>query len=141
MKFTRSTLPGAAWLCLAAALLVQGCAQKGTWDGVYTVDKTGRAKACVSSPALPPDGTTVLATMNTNNDGGWCGIVANRQGKAYDSYLLEVHPAHGRVYAHHVGQDTRIDYTPDPGYVGPDRFSVRLIPGNAVVESNVTVVR
>jgi hypothetical protein len=45
------------------------------------------------------------------------------------------------VYAHHVGQDTRIDYTPDPGYVGPDRFSVRLIPGNAVVESNVTVAQ
>ncbi len=46
-----------------------------------------------------------------------------------------------RVLAHHVGNDTRIDYTPDPGYVGSDEFAVRLIPGNAVFDAAVSVSR
>ena len=62
-------------------------------------------------------------------------------GVAYDSYLLVMRPAHGKIFAHHVGTYTRIDYTPDVGYVGPDKFAVRLIPGNAVVEEAVTVTR
>ena len=50
-------------------------------------------------------------------------------------------PSHGRVFAHHVGNNTRIDYTPDPGFVGTDSFAVRLIPGNAVFEAALTVTR
>jgi hypothetical protein len=38
-----------------------------------------------------------------------------------------------------VGTNTRIDYFPDPGYVGPDSFAVRLIPGNAVIQARINV--
>jgi hypothetical protein len=129
-------------LCLAViAPLVAGCAKQGVWDGIYTSDKAGGAKTCVVPQAAPPDGQTVLAQMRVSDEGGWCGIVTNHGGAAYDSYLMVVRPVHGRVYAHHVGTNTRIDYTPDAGYVGGDRFSVRLIPGNAQIESTVTVTQ
>jgi hypothetical protein len=41
---------------------------------------------------------------------------------------------------HQVGDDTRIDYTPDRGFTGTDSFAVKLIPGNAVIRITVTVV-
>ena len=44
-----------------------------------------------------------------------------------------------QVYIHSVGDTTRIDYTPAKGYAGPDKFTVRLLPGNAVVRATVTV--
>ena len=43
------------------------------------------------------------------------------------------------VYIHPVGDDTRIDYTPDLGFSGIDSFVVRLLPGNPVLRVNVTV--
>ncbi len=79
--------------------------------------------------------------MQVSNEGGWCGITANRGGAAFDSYLLDVRPVHGRVFAHRVGGNTRIDYTPDRGFVGTDQFAVRLIPGNGVIQGAVTVTR
>lgn len=59
----------------------------------------------------------------------------------YDSYLMVTRPAHGRVFAHRVGNNTRIDYTPDAGFTGADSYAIRLIPGNAVVEATVTVTQ
>jgi hypothetical protein len=129
-------------LCLAAtALLTQGCVQQTAGPGIFTIDTQGGAKTCVASNAAPPDGQAVLAQMQVSDEGGWCGILANHNGAAFDSYLMEIRPSHGTIYAHHVGNNTRIDYTPETGFVGTDRFSVRLIPGNAVIESAVTVVR
>ncbi len=107
--------------------------------GIFTMDR-GSARSCAPS-AAPPDGKSSLAQMQVSNEGGWCGITVNRGGVAYDSYLLVTRPAHGRVFAHHVGSNTRIDYRPDAGFAGADRFSVRMIPGNAVIEVSVNVTR
>jgi len=142
MKYPRLTLPGSAWLCLAAtAVLGLGCVQQPVWDGIFTIDKTGGAKTCVAPAAAPADNQAVLVQMQVSNEGGWCGISANHGGAAFDSYLLVARPAHGTVYAHHVGANTRIDYTPDPGFAGADKFAVRLIPGNAEIQAAVTVTK
>jgi hypothetical protein len=143
MKLTRTTLVGTPWLCLAAsALLMQGCAPKQpTWNGIYAIDAAGGARTCVAPPVTMPDGQAGLVQMQVSNEGGWCGETLSHSGVAYDSYLLVTRPSHGRVFAHHVGNNTRIDYTPDPGFVGTDSFAVRLIPGNAVFEAALTVTR
>jgi hypothetical protein len=143
MKQTRLTLPATAWLgLLSIAALVQGCAQQaGVWSGVYAIDARGGAKTCVAQPAEPPDGKTVLDQLQVSDEGGWCAIIATHNGRAFDSYLLVTRPAHGRVYAHRVGTSTRIDYTPDTGFVGADGFAVRMIPGDAIIEGAVTVTR
>jgi hypothetical protein len=78
--------------------------------------------------------------MTLGNDGGWCGLTVRQSpGKPYDAGLLSVRPSHGSVLIHEVGDDTRIDYTPDHRYVGSDTFTVKLIPGNAMVSVSVSV--
>jgi hypothetical protein len=143
MKLTQSTLFGAPWLCLAAtALLIQGCAPKPpAWNGIYAIDAGGGARTCVAPTTSVPDGQTVQAQVQVSDEGGWCGETLSHNGAAYDAYLLVTAPSHGRVFAHHVANNTRIDYTPDRGYVGTDRFAIRLIPGNATFEAAVTVTQ
>jgi hypothetical protein len=143
MKLTRTTLIRTPWLCPAAiALLLQGCApQPPAWNGIYAIDAAGGARTCTVPPVSMPDGQAGVVPMQVSNEGGWCGETLSRNGAAYDSYLLVTRPSHGRVFAHHVANNTRIDYTPDPGYAGTDSFAVRLIPGNAVFEAAVTVTR
>lgn len=142
MKSTQTALVGTPWLCLAAtALLLQACAPKPTWNGIYAIDAAGGARICVAQPVTLADGQAGVVQMQVSNEGGWCGETLSHNGVAYDSYLLVTRPSHGRVFAHHVANNTRIDYTPDPGFVGTDSFAVRLIPGNAVFEAAVTVVR
>jgi hypothetical protein len=141
MKRTRNTLMGTSWLCLAvAAVLLQGCKQQqSAWNGIYAIDATGGARTCVVPPVSLPDGQAGVVQMQVSNEGGWCGETLSHNGVAYDSYLLVTRPSHGRVFAHRVGNNTRIDYTPDTGYVGSDSFAVRLIPGNGVFQAAVTV--
>ena len=143
MKLTRTILIGTPRLCLAAtALLLQACAPKATTsNGIYAIDAAGGAKICVAPSVTLPDGQAGRVQMQVSNEGGWCGETLSHNGLAYASYLLVTSPVHGRVFAHHVGNNTRIDYTPDPGYVGTDSFAVRLIPGNAVFEAAVSVTR
>ena len=133
---------GKAWLCLAAAFLVQGCEQKtAEWSGFYAIDLAGGARVCSTPNASPPDGQAVAAQMRVSNEGGWCGITANRGGAPLSSYLVVSRPAHGKVFAHRVGPSTRIDYTPDRGYVGTDSFAVRLVPGEGVIQATVAVTQ
>ncbi len=144
MNFVRLILSGASWLCIAVtALLLPGCAggTPGQWNGLYAIDSVGGARTCVASTAAPADGTSVIAQIQMSNEGGWCGITVNRGGVPYDSYLLVTRPDHGKIFAHRVGKNTRVDYTPDPGFSGADRFAVRLIPGDAVLGGAVTVTR
>jgi hypothetical protein len=142
MRLNRTTLFGTPWLCLAvAALLLQGCKTQPTWNGIYAIDAAGGARTCVAPPATMPDGQVGVIQMQVSNEGGWCGATLSHNGAPYDSYLLVTPPSHGRVFAHRVGNNTRIDYTPDPGYVGTDSFAVRLIPGNAIFQAAVTVAR
>ena len=143
MKHTRFAPPATACLCLAAvALLAGACApQSAAWDGIYTVDRAGGAKTCAAPTSSPADGTAIKAQIQLNNDGGWCGMILTHGQQPYNSYLMVTRPAHGRVFAHRVGNNTRIDYTPDAGFTGTDLYAIRLIPGNAVVESAVTVTQ
>lgn len=109
---------------------------------VYAIDQSGAARQCTVSPVTPAAGKEAGATIAVRNDGGWCAIKLHQEGpKPYDAGLLTSPPAHGRVYIHIVGDDTRIDYTPDAGYAGPDAFTVSLLPGRAVIRASVTVSR
>jgi hypothetical protein len=130
-------------LCLGcAALLLQGCSPPAVgWNGLYTIDQAGGARTCVAPAASVPDGKAIVEQVQVSDEGGWCGVILNHGGSPYDSYLLATRPAHGRVFAHRVGGNTRIDYTPDTGFTGTDKFAVRLIPGNAVVEETISVTR
>lgn len=143
-----ATRSGTPFLCLAltgtlVGALLTGCApnQPAGWNGIYTIDAAGGARVCVAPTVSPSDGQTLVVPVQVSDEGGWCGIGALRAGKALDSYLLVARPAHGTVFAHHVGANTRIDYIPDTGYVGTDSFAVRLIPGDAVIQGSVTVVK
>ena len=134
-----------AWLAIAVTgSLLTGCAEQGTSSGatggrVFAVDQTGGARKCDAPRPDLADGKTSEVKMTVSNDGGWCGIVALRGGRPYDSGLLPVRPDHGKLLVHRVGDITRITYTPTRGYVGQDKFTVKLIPGDAVVNVAVAV--
>jgi hypothetical protein len=88
-----------------------------------------------------------VVPVSVGNDGGWCAISVARAGSKdtgpipYKTGLLAGRPSHGKVYIHTVGDATRIDYTPAPGYAGPDSFTVTLVPGAAVLRAEVTVAK
>lgn len=133
-------------LALAVTLAgLAGCAQQQqaaapSGSRVYYVDTQGAAELCQvpQTVALAP-GQQAEATMVVKNDGGWCGITVAQPGKAYDAGLLVGRPEHGRVHVRKVGDRTRIDYIPDAGYGGEDRFTVRLLPGNPALRVAVNV--
>lgn len=134
-----------ALLALAGAgVLLAGCAKQSAPPApvapLYAADVTGQAKLCDVPTIDPIAGRTTEAAVKVGNDGGWCGLPVHLSGPApFQSFLLTARPAHGTVFIHTVGDVTRIDYTPDRGYVGTDAFSVQLIPGDAVVHETVTV--
>ncbi len=128
----------------AAVLLLAGCqAQRPPSSAPrYSVDFRGGAKSCTAPKDLSAEaGKTTEATLSVVNDGGWCAMTLNRDGRPYDAGLLTAPAAHGKVYIHKVGDDTRIDYTPDAGFVGADQFTVKLMPTDAVLAVKVTVSR
>ena len=102
---------------------------------------TGGAKSCEVPKITPASGQTTDAAIKLGNDGGWCGLPLNQPGpKPYDAGLLVDRPVHGSVLIHEVGDQTRIDYTPDRGFTGTDAFTVKLIPGNEVLRISATVL-
>ncbi|MEJ0017701.1 MAG: GspH/FimT family pseudopilin [Acetobacteraceae bacterium] len=126
----------------ATALLVQGCADQqpsAPPARVFAADMAGAAKSCTVPPVNAAAGKTVDVAMKAGNDGGWCAVTVNNNGRPYDAGLLAAAPTRGKVLIHTVGNDTRIDYTPNPRYAGADTFTVRLIPGDATLRVAVTV--
>lgn len=123
-------------------LFLQGCAEPpkpASTTRLYASDFAGGAKLCTVPKVAPPaPGKEVTTTMTVGNDGGWCGITVDNNGHPFDAGLLVARPAHGRVLVHSVGDATRIDYTPNPGYAGPDNFSVRLLPTEGMLHTTVT---
>ncbi len=78
--------------------------------------------------------------MTLANDGGWCAVSVHQDGPTpFTAGLLTTRADHGKVYVHSVGDDTRIDYTPEPGFGGNDAFTVTLLPGNATIQVAATV--
>jgi hypothetical protein len=108
---------------------------------LYAIDETGGAKQCKVGPVHLIAGRETSATMTVGNDGGWCAITVAQEGHPYAAGLLTVGAGHGTVYVHQVGDATRIDYTPDRGFVGPDAFTVTLLPSRPVLRVGVTVTR
>jgi hypothetical protein len=129
---------------LALATLLAGCAEQARrlrGVPVYSVDQRGAAKSCTApeDKVLEPGSKTTLA-LTLGNDGGWCGLLISQPGdKPFSAGLITTLPAHGRVYVHTVGDSTRIDYTPERGYTGPDSYVLRLVPGDSTLTVNVTV--
>jgi hypothetical protein len=131
---------------LLTGVLVQSCAPgadggpAGSRLRVYAADVAGGAKVCIVPRLTPTAGQTGEATIKVGNDGGWCGVpVRQSTSKPFDAGLLTARPAHGNVLIHQVGDDTRLDYTPDRGFTGADAFSVKLLPGGVMVHVAVTV--
>lgn len=131
----------------AMALLVTGCQEpRAPRTPLYAVDFTGGAKTCTTSAVDLTGGKSADATMTLGNDSGWCAITVwqaraaqpggllGRSGtvghKPFAAGLVQARPQHGNLHIHSVGDDTRVDYTPDPGFTGTDRFAVRFLPGN-----------
>ena len=130
-------------LALAAmGALLQGCAPtpSGPPARLFEADFKGAAKTCQTPKPDTIPGKTIDASMKVGSDGGWCGLQVTHGGRPFDAELLTVRPEHGKVYVHRVGNDTRIDYTPDAGFIGADAFTVQLLPGDASVHVVVTAV-
>lgn len=108
----------------------------------YAVDFQGAAKYCtVPVGVVLNHGHTTVAALRVANDGGWCGItLAGPEHGPWAAGLLTQPALHGTVFVHTVGSYTRVDYTPNRGYAGPDRFAVTLLPGKPVLSVKVTVV-
>jgi len=134
---------------LAGMLALQACAPKPPVAGhaalpIYAIDQAGPARTCAVSPftpaAGPVAGKEATTTMTMANDGGWCAISVHQDGPApYAAGLLTTRPEHGKVFIHSVGDETRIDYTPEQRFGGNDGFAVQLLPGDAVIRVAVTV--
>lgn len=111
----------------AAALAVQGCAPQSTAP-TMTAEETneGRAATCTASAVDLAAATPATIAMT---DDGWCGpSVTEADGKAFALGLVTTRPVHGHVLIHTVSGRTRVEYTPDGRYVGPDAFTVALRP-------------
>jgi hypothetical protein len=130
---------------MAAALLAACAPPQGptaSTTRLYAIDLSGGAKQCTVGPLSPVAGKEVTAAMRVGNDGGWCAFKVAQPGpQPYAAGLVTQEPAHGRVYIHPVGDDTRIDYIPDAGYVGSDTFTATLLPGHAMIRATVSVTR
>ena len=129
---------------LMSAGLLQACSQApapaGSTTRLYAVDMAGAAKVCDAPRLSPASGEKTAVAIKLANDGGWCAIRAYQPGpKTFDAGLLLARPSHGSILIHQVGDDTRIDYTPDRRFVGNDTFTVKLLPGDATINVAVTV--
>jgi hypothetical protein len=138
-----SMRPPFAWAALIAVLLVGACGQQSgpapSRERVFAADMTGAARKCEAPRTSLTDGQTTNVEIKVANDGGWCGLMLQRDGRPYDSSLLTGRPNSGKVVVNRVGDFTRISYTPNTGFTGGDAFAVRLIPGDAIVRVTVIV--
>jgi hypothetical protein len=139
----QSRLTATLLLCATAAL-AQGCAPKQPARQParqYFVDQGGIAPTCTTSAVNLKDGQETSAEMTVGGGAGRCSFSLSRDGRAFGVGLLNKRPEHGKVYIHTVGDDTRIDYTPEATYGGPDTFTVALVPGNPSLRVAVTAIR
>ncbi|MBV9653176.1 MAG: hypothetical protein JOZ42_01295 [Acetobacteraceae bacterium] len=134
----------ATLLLVATAAIAEGCAPKAPARQAsrqYFVDQGGVAPTCTTSQPELKDGQVTAAEMTVGGGPGHCSFSVSRDGAAYAAGLLTAKPEHGEVYIHTVGDATRIDYTPQPSYGGPDGFTVELLPGSPSLRVAVTAIR
>jgi hypothetical protein len=126
----------------AIGLILQGCAANPPGASrshatIYSTDMVNKAASCSFTPLETlKDGSTNSVALTTGG-GGWCGFGVGIDGHPYTAGLLIAGAKSGKVHIHTVGDDTRIDYTPERLPVVADSFTVRLIPGNATIQVSV----
>ena len=86
---------------------------------------------------------SVPVQMTVSNAGQACSftLVNPALNAVIDASLLTRLPAHGHAETGLVNGNRQagVSYTPTPGYIGPDTFSVTLEPGAVGITVNVTV--
>ncbi len=87
--------------------------------------------------------TAVHTEMSVANSGQACEFIVldpNLQAFPTDA-LITVNPEHGRALAGFAnsGRSPAVSYLPQPGYVGPDRFTVTIEPNDHAIAVAVTV--
>ena len=102
------------------------------------------ATACSVAPFKLSYGGTTDLQMIVSNDGGYCAATLTAaNGRAFDAPLEPVPPRFGHARVIKYNGKTNVEYTPRPGFVGSDSFTVRLIergqPGYTTLSVHVTV--
>ena len=79
--------------------------------------------------------------MTVSNEGGGCWMDASRNGPPAVTTGIAEPPAHGEAQSSMLSLNLlRIVYRPNPGFVGTDRFVVRMEPYTFTAPVAVTVV-
>lgn len=122
-----------------AALALQGCKEPPPVlaPPVEPADEAGHAAKCQvdPNPVVLNGKDAVDVKLSVANDGGWCAVRLAQSKSA----LLRTPPQHGSVYFRNVRDITRLQYTPAPGYTGPDSFTFQLVPSGAPIRTTVDV--
>jgi hypothetical protein len=122
---------------------IAGCAGA---SGILDVASGPRAQPC---NVMIPDAGAVrdpfqddrAATMEIGNDGGWCGWYDDLQdGTHWFRSIVAEAPAHGQLRVRRDFERVHVEYSANPGYLGPDAFAVRLGPGFSLRSAKVAVV-
>lgn len=131
-------------MTLVALCGVGGC------DGIPKADKQAPTLARSASCAVGgenvfgrPDQTPV-ATIDMNNDGGWCWMTSTESqwGRVYGPWLSVLRqPEYGALRIDVTDANTRVAYRPNPGFAGTDGFKTRSQELNYEVEYRVTVTK
>ena len=144
---------GRVLVCAGVALLAAGCAPQAAppaQDQAATAPVTpqpprrrvtGRAKVCESTRAgrySADAGTLIAATMS--NEGGWCRKFYSLEGAPFTGGNIVQPPSHGEARVRHLATRSVIEYRPEPGYVGSDRFTATLVPGNGTYIEEITAL-
>ncbi len=86
------------------------------------------AASCVVAPFHVADGGTADISMVVSNDGGYCAAALTAaNGEPFDAPLVPEKPTHGEDSVVQYNHKTSVEYTANAGYVGHDRFVVKLI--------------
>lgn len=87
---------------------------------------------------------SVPTDMTIRNTGEACRFVLVNYAtqSIVNAALITGNAAHGRATAERISGNFQaaVTYTPQPGYAGPDQFSVTLEPNAVGITVNVTVV-
>ena len=81
------------------------------------------------------------ANIKISNDGGWCWYQTTfyYYSQISSSGKISQAPAHGEAVIGTVGDRTKFAYRPSPGFVGQDKFSVKVTSGALNIDVTVDV--
>lgn len=115
---------------LAVALSLAACAKPEPQVAAPVEDlNIGIASTCTASPTDATAAPGAPATISMSGD-GWCAVrVTERDGQPY--LYGKVPPSgraqNGSINIQKIGGQTRVEYTPRPGFAGTDQFEVVLV--------------